>query len=174
MSDIDVRPSRIEGLGIFAVRSFRAGDRIAKVTIVREITPADPIHEDAGERIDHCAYLDGKVVLIAYPERHVNHSCDPNAYERVEGGASYLVARRDIVSDEEITIDYNINIADGTAWPCRCGAARCGGTVVGDFFLLPPERQREYRPLLADWFVGRHRSRVAALGLPAVEEEPPM
>jgi SET domain-containing protein len=160
MSEIEVRASRIEGLGIFAVRSFRAGDRIVRVNVVREITPDAPIREDAGERIDHCAYPDGKVVLIAYPERHVNHSCDPNAYERFEGDASILVARRPIAPDEEITIDYNINIADGTAWPCHCGAARCAGRVVGDFFRLPPELQREYRPLLADWFVRRHRDRL--------------
>ncbi len=63
----------------------------------------------------------------------------------------------------EITCDYNINIANGTAWPCRCGSNRCQGMVVGDFFLLPKERQRAYRPLLAAWFVGRHRERIEAL-----------
>jgi hypothetical protein len=34
--------------------------------------------------------------------------------------------------------------------------------VEGDFFLLPAEIQREYRPLLADWFVRRHRNRILA------------
>ena len=47
-----------------------------------------------GERVDHCSYPDGKVLLWGYPDRHVNHSCDPNAYEMFEAGASYLVARR--------------------------------------------------------------------------------
>jgi hypothetical protein len=36
--------------------------------------------------------------------------------------------------------------------------------VLGDFFHLPHERQREYRPLLADWFVRRHAERLAKLG----------
>lgn len=172
MSALDVRPSRIGGLGIFALKWFQPGDRITRVNIVREITAAAPIREEVGERTDHCAYPDGKVVLIAYPERHVNHSCDPNAYECFEGEASYLVARRSIAPDEEITIDYNINISDGTSWPCHCGAVRCGGTVVGDFFRLPPDRQREYRPLLADWFIRRHSSRIAALDSSTGEEEP--
>lgn len=163
MSGIEVRPSSIQGLGIFATRAFRAGDRITRVTIVREITPGAPIREDLGERLDHCAYPDGKVVLIAFPERQVNHSCDPNAYERFEGATSHLIARHDIGIREEITIDYNINIADGSAWPCHCGASRCRGEVVGDFFRLPLEWQREYRPLLAEWFVGRHRSRIHEL-----------
>jgi hypothetical protein len=56
----------------------------------------------------------------------------------------------------------NINIAGGTAWPCHCGASCCCGTTTGDFFLLPSEIQREYRPLLADWFVRRHAARLQA------------
>jgi SET domain-containing protein len=163
MNDIKVRSSSIEGLGIFATRPFRSGERIARVNVVRQITPDAPIREHLGERIDHCAYPDGKVVLIGFPERHVNHSCNPNAYEQFEGGVSYLVARRDIATGEEISIDYNINISNGTSWPCHCGAKRCRGEVAGDFFRLPVEWQCEYRPLLADWFIQRHRSLVDTL-----------
>lgn len=163
MTDVEVKPSRIEGLGIFASRAFRAGDRITQVHVVREITPESPIRPDLGERQDHCSYPDGKIILVAFPERHVNHSCDPNAWELYEGTTSVLAARRDIAVGDEVTIDYNVNIANGTAWPCRCGAARCRGEVAGDFFLLPVEWQREYRPLLAEWFVRRHRERLAPL-----------
>ena len=118
------------------------------------------MREDLGERADHCDYPDGKVVLIGYPSRHLNHSCNPNAYLHYEPGACYLVARRAIAAKEELTIDYNVNITGGTAWPCHCGSPRCLGTVFGDFFLLPDERQTEYRPLLADWFVRRHSDRL--------------
>jgi SET domain-containing protein len=165
MSDVEVRPSAIEGLGVFAARAFRAGERIRRVNVLRQVTPESPLREDLGERADHCNYPDGKTVLYGSPDRHLNHSCDPNAYETFDGDATYLVARRDIAAGAEVTCDYNINIADGTAWPCRCGAARCRGRVAGDFFLLPPEWQREYRPLLAAWFVRRHRERVEALDL---------
>jgi len=164
LPDVDVKPSRIEGLGVFAARSFRAGEPIRRVNVVREITPDAPIREDLGERVDHCSYPDGRVVLWGFPDRHLNHSCDPNAWERHEGDSSCLVARRDIAAGEEITVDYNVNIADGTAWPCACGAARCRGEVAGDFFRLPRPWQLEYRPLLAEWFVRRHRERLAELG----------
>jgi hypothetical protein len=107
----------------------------------------------------------GKIVLLGPPDRHVNHSCDPNAYVLYEGDRSFLVARRDIAVGQEITCDYNINITGGTAWPCHCGTARCTGTTVGDFFRLPVDIQREYRPLLAEWFVRAHRDRLRALGL---------
>jgi hypothetical protein len=129
------------------------GNTFARSTVVREVTPTSPLRKELGERADHCDYPNGKVVLLGYPDRHVNHSCDPNAYVLYEGDRSFLMARRDIAAGEEITCDYNINIAGGTAWPCHCGAARCGGATVGDFFLLPLDIQREYQPLLAEWFV---------------------
>lgn len=163
MTDVYVQPSGIEGLGIFAARAFLAAERIRRVNVVREVTAESPIREDRGERVDHCAYPDGKVVLWGFPDRHVNHSCSPNAWLLYEDEACYLVARRDIAAGEEITCDYNINIANGTSWPCRCGSERCRGEVAGDFFLLPDLWQREYRPFLADWFVRRHRERLAAL-----------
>ena len=165
MSDVETRTSSIEGLGLFAARPFSAGQRIRRINVLREVTPTSPLREELGERADHCDYPNGKVVLLGYPDRHVNHSCDPNAYVLYEGGCSFLMARRDIAAGEEITCDYNINITGGTAWPCHCGAARCRGTTVGDFFLLPLDIQREYRPLLAEWFVRAHRDRLRALGL---------
>jgi len=164
VSDVEIRTSPIEGLGLFAARSFHAGQRIRQINVVREITPTSPLREELGERADHCDYPDGRVVLLGSPDRHVNHSCDPNAYVLYEGERSFLVARRDIAAGEEITCDYNINITGGTTWPCHCGARRCRGTVVGDFFQLPLEIQREYRPLLAEWFVRTHRDRLKALG----------
>jgi len=159
MIDVFVKASPIEGLGIFAARPFSPGDRVRGVNVVREVTPEAPLRPELGERHDHCDYPDGKVLLIGDPDRHLNHSCDPNAYLSYAASDSFIVARRAIKVGVEVTIDYNINISGGTAWPCHCGAPRCLGTVVGDFFLLPLERQVEYAPYLAEWFVRRHRDR---------------
>lgn len=163
-SVVEVRPSRIEGLGLFAARAFEVGERIRKVHVVREITADAPLRPEVGERFDHCDYPDGKVLLIGYPDRHLNHSCDPNAFLKYEGDAAYIVARRGIEVGEEVTCDYNINLSGGTTWPCHCKSARCRGTVPGDFFLLPPDIQLEYRCLLAEWFVRRHADRLASVG----------
>jgi SET domain len=117
-------------LGIPLLRSwdFLEPDRsvlgFRQINVVREITPTSPLRQELGERADHCDYPDGKVVLIGAPDRHVNHSCDPNAYVFYEGDRSFLMARRDIEAGEEITCDYNINITGRTAWPCHCGAVR--------------------------------------------------
>jgi len=161
--EVEVRPSSIEGLGVFAQRDFRAGERIRRVALVREITPEAPLRPEAGERIEHCGYPDGKVVLWGEPDRHVNHCCDPNAYEHYEGDAIFTVARRAIGAGDEITFDYNVNTSGGNSWPCSCGAKRCRGESVGEFFALPVEDQRAYRPLLADWFLSRHAAEIAAL-----------
>ena len=160
-SVIAVKPSSIEGLGLFACRPFEAGERVHRIKVVREVTAEAPLREELGERFDHCDYPDGKIVLIGLPSRHLNHSCDPNSYLRYEADGCYVVARRGIASGEEVTVDYNINISGGSAWPCHCGSGRCLGTVVGDFFLLPSTRQEEYRPLLAEWFLRRHTERFA-------------
>jgi len=161
--DVEVRASPIEGLGVFAARAFLAGEPIRRINVVREITAETPVREELGERQDHCDYPDGRVVLLGFPDRHTNHSCDPSAWVLYEGEGAWLVARRDLAPGDEIACDYSINVTSGSSWPCRCGAARCRGTVTGDFFSLPHDLQREYRPLLADWFVRRHAARLAAL-----------
>jgi hypothetical protein len=160
---VEVKTSPIEGLGVFALVPFFPGQCIRQINVVREITPDTPLREDLGERMDHCDYPDGKVVLLGLPDRHINHSCDPNAYVRYAKDKCYLHARRSIAAGEEITCDYNMNITGGTSWPCHCGASRCRGETLGDFFKLPIEIQREYRPLLAEWFIQRHCEALGAL-----------
>ena len=161
MDDVVVMESPIEGVGLYAGRSFSCGERIRQINVLRVVTPATPLRPELGERQDHCDYPDGKVVLLGFPDRHVNHSCDPNTFVAYVGDSACLVARRDISDGDEITVDYNINITGGTEWPCHCGASRCIGLVVGDFFRLPLQLRKEYRPLLAAWFVARYRDRLA-------------
>jgi len=161
--EVEVKQSGIEGLGVFALEAIAAGERIRQINVVREVNAASPLREDLGERIDHCDYPDGRTVLFGFPDRHLNHSCDPNAYLHYEGDKCYLHARRTIAPGEEITCDYNINITGGSSWPCHCGAERCRGETLGDFFRLPLPVQREYRMLLADWFIRRNHEALKAL-----------
>jgi hypothetical protein len=164
MAEVEVRSSPIQGLGLFMLRDVRAGERIRQVNVVREITSDCPLRPDLGERAEHCDYPDGKVVLIGPPDRHLNHSCDPNTYIVYEADSCFIVARRDIPAGQEITCDYSLNVTGGDSWPCNCGADRCRGQITGDFFRLPDEFQREYHPYLAEWFVRSHRERLEKLG----------
>lgn len=159
-----VKASPIEGLGIFARRQIKAGESIRALQYEREVTPEAPLRPEAGERPEHCTYTDGRTFLVAFPDRHMNHSCDPSAYY-VYGKNGEVVsrARRDILAGEEITVDYLINNPGGNSWPCQCGSGRCRGETGVSYFTLPREIQQEYLPLLAPWFKAQFADQIAAL-----------
>jgi hypothetical protein len=174
MSSVEVRPSQIHGLGVFATREFEAGQTVVVIDDSRVVDAEHPLRPDLGEYAHHCDYLaGGRVVLMPPPERHINSSCDPNTCVGWEGGRRRVVARRAIAMGEEITYDYIIDCHGGEVWQCGCGAARCRGTIVSSFFELPLEVQREYLPLLSPWFVDEHREAVDALRRRLGGEPPP-
>jgi hypothetical protein len=149
--EIEVRSSAIQGLGVFACRPLSKGGLVLLIDdshTVDELRPLGP-----GDDARHCDYLEGgKTVLMQPPERHINHSCDPNSYVKTLHGRRFVIALRDIRPGEEITYDYCINGGGDTVWTCHCGAARCRHEIHSDFFHLPADVQIEYLPLLDDWF----------------------
>src|SRR5918998_6842516 len=164
MDDVYVSESGIHGVGVFAAREFAAGETLLVLDDSPVVDEAHPLRPELGEYEYHCDYLGGgKVVLQGYPERHVNSSCDPNAYARRRGGAGLVVARRAIKRGEEITCDYIIDCHGGIVWRCNCRSPRCRRVVPSSFFELPVETQLEYLPLLNEWFVAEHREEVEAL-----------
>ncbi len=162
MAEVEVREAPSGGRGVFACESVEAGEVVRPFEIEREVTAEAPLRPDRDERPEHCPMIDGRLFLVAVPDRYYNHSCDPNAWLRYGAAGAEVVARRRIAAGEEITFDYLINNAGGDSWPCRCGSSRCRGETGTSFFELPEPFRREYRPLLADWFVERHRERLAA------------
>ena len=157
-----VHASKIEGAGVFAGAHVNSGEVIDVVNVSREVTPAAPLNVSAGERADHCAYLGDRVFLWGEPHCRLNHSCSPNAYESHREGQVVLIARRDISAGEEVSLDYNINLAGGEPWDCRCGSARCLKKCPADYFKLPADRRREYESLLNPWFCRLHADRLGA------------
>ena len=160
---VRIAPSPIEGLGVLARDEFEAGAAVLSLDTSREVTADAPLRPEAGEREDHVAHLDGRAYLLPDPERRLNHSCDPNAFLRTVDDRVCVVARRTIEPGEEVTIDYLINTHDRSSWRCSCASDRCRGTLEKSFFDLPADLQREYLPLLEDWFVEAHRSRIERL-----------
>jgi uncharacterized protein len=161
MNDVIVAPSPIHGLGVFATRDFCPGETVLPIDDSRVVDDEHPLQPEGGEYEYHCDYLaGGKVVLMPAPERHINSSCDPNTYVRWENGRRYVTGRRAISDGEEITYDYIIDCHGGKGWQCRCGSPRCRGMIVSSFFELSIELQREYFPLLSEWFIKEHRELV--------------
>ncbi len=164
MSGVIAAKSEIHGTGARATRGFAAGETVLVINDSRVVDEVHPLDPEQGEFDYHCDYLaDGLVVLMQSPERHINHSCDPNTYVKTTAGARHVVALRPIEAGEEITYDYLINCHGGAVWQCSCGSPRCRGTIVSSFFELPPEEQLALLPLLDAWFVEEHRERVKAL-----------
>jgi SET domain len=135
MADVLVSESQIHGLGAFAMREFGAGDIILRIDDSRIVDDAHPLSSELAEYDYHCDYLaGGKTVLMQSPERHINSCCDPNTYVRTIDDVRYVVARKPIRSDEELTYDYIIDCHGGAIWQCNCRSPRCRGTIVSSFF----------------------------------------
>lgn len=141
------RDSPVHGRGLFAREAIGKDDVVAVrggyvMTKARwaEIEPAvgaaAEIHVTADlclapSREDEC---EGAMM-------HLNHSCDPNV--GVEGQIVF-VAMRDVARGEELRIDYAMMDDYEAAFECRCGTARCRGTVDGQDWRRP-ELQERYR-----------------------------
>jgi SET domain-containing protein len=164
MAKVAVRESPIHGLGVFASTDIAKGARVLAIDDSRLVVPELPLDESKGELEYHCDYLaGGNVVLMQFPERHINHSCDPNTFVRTILGVRYVFALRPMTVGEEITYDYCINGFGNTLWNCDCGSRRCRKTIHSDFFHLPYDLQVEYLPLLDDWYIEEYRENVQNL-----------
>lgn len=99
------------------------------------------------------------------PERHINHSCEPNAFIKAVDGVHYVFALREIASGDEVAIDYAINrgSVDHLVVPCNCGREYCRGDVQLGYFDLPLTLQVAYLPLLEEWFINRNTERISEL-----------
>ncbi|HUR57386.1 MAG TPA: SET domain-containing protein-lysine N-methyltransferase [Opitutaceae bacterium] len=137
------RRSSIHGRGVFARRAIPDGTRIIEYTGER-ITKAEARRREAQRLERHRRSGDGSVYVFVLNRRHdldgrlgrslarfINHSCAPNCRSEVTRGRVWIVARRDIAAGEELTYDYGFPLGEWRLHPCRCGAARCAGFIVG-------------------------------------------
>ena len=131
---VESKKSLIEGLGLFATKSFLVGQKIAPYTgpATNKIESFDsPANSKTyWLEIKPGLWLDGSSVQNT--ARHANHSCAPNA-ELVyldSTQEAWLIASRDIAPCDEITFDYGFSIAEGLFHPCRCKQATCAGYIV--------------------------------------------
>ena len=118
--DIEIRESGISGRGVFARRRFRTGETVFRWDLSRKIRRDEIDSLSAEERHFLNPFDEDYFVLVAEPERYVNHSCANNT--RVEHFTD--VAIRDILPGEEITSDYRSGSAT-IDFVCRCVALNC-------------------------------------------------
>ncbi|MGB7905170.1 MAG: SET domain-containing protein-lysine N-methyltransferase [Steroidobacteraceae bacterium] len=138
-----VKRSKIHGRGVYAARRIRSGTRIIEYV-------GDRIsHEEADSRYETKADDDGHTFLFVVdddlcidagvggnPARFINHKCDANCETIIEGRRVFIEAIRTIQPGEELGYDYQLtwestDDPDELAlYTCRCGAAKCRGTML--------------------------------------------
>ena len=147
---IEVRASRLHGLGVFALRRIEAGTRVIEY-LGERIS-----HAEADRRYEHKSATDSHTVLFIADEtrvidagvdgneaRFVNHACDPNCESVIEKSRVFIDAIRTIAAGEELTYDYQIQREAGdppdidAIFACHCGLPGCRGTMM-----WPPRRGR--------------------------------
>jgi len=134
---IEIKNSPISGNGMFARGPIKKGE---VVCIVGGMVMTDS--EFAAFQATHSLYnsiqIDKNLHLVEDPEitrsldGSMNHSCDSSAWMDDE---VTLVARRDIESGEEVTVDYALFTTQSN-WMldnrCHCGSPHCRRTITGD------------------------------------------
>jgi SET domain-containing protein len=132
---VQVRPSRIAGLGAFAGEAIPARRKIGEIRgesiTVREARRRAQALALAGAPIMIVEVSEKRAIDAARssdPLRHTNHCCLPNTTLRVRQGRVELYARRDIAPGEELTAHYGESHHGGRLI-CRCGAANCAGRL---------------------------------------------
>lgn len=124
-----VKPSRIDGNGLFASEAIPARCKIGELSgEVISIRKARRIAAQ-NKRIAIVELDDERALYSADlcdKYRYINHSCKPNAYMRVIGHHVEFYALRRILKTEEITCNYGETHHEGKL-KCRCGAPGCTG-----------------------------------------------
>ena len=161
--DVLVGDSGPKGNGVFAARSFRAGDSILRFK--GRVVQRDEVPRLSAWEREHLAELTSETYqVLRRPRCYVNHSCAPNSVST----SDTVYARQDITAGEEITIDYRLNAYDdGDVWEmvCLCEMAPAGHVVRGDFFSLPADVQKEYLSEAPPFIQQMYRERIP--GCPA-------
>jgi hypothetical protein len=72
---------------------------------------------------------------VANLSRFINHSCEPNCVLLPINVGGYIrnaiIALRDIQPNEFLSYDYHFDTRQGDKFVCRCGSAKCRGTMKG-------------------------------------------
>ena len=146
----ELRRTEARGDGVFATRPFRRGETVMIGEIARQLDVNDAHASQVGP---------SEYVLLAGLGPKANHSCDPNCGVRLNASGAYdLVARRDIVTGEEVNFDYAMRNYSIDHFParCRCGAANCRGSVTG-WKDLPEDVKSAYAGLVAPYLLEMDR-----------------
>ncbi len=147
MQNIVVNKVNKKNRGVFATKNFKKGELI--LSIKGKIISKSKLFASSRYLNDHSGTIGkDKYLIFGYPEKYINHSCDPNVYEYKRK----VIAMRDIKNGDEITFDYSICSIDEWRMNCHCNSKNCRRVIRGNFFKLPLKLQVKYFQYLDEWF----------------------
>ncbi len=136
-----VSQSAKHGRGVYATEQIPKGVRVIEYVGKRvSVKDSDAIGEQqmrVGKKGGGHVYLftlnsrydiDGNVAWNK--ARLINHSCDPNCEVNIIQGRIWVLAKRAIAADEELTYDYGFNMDSWQDHVCLCGTSKCQGYIV--------------------------------------------
>jgi hypothetical protein len=139
---VEVRPSSIQGMGMFARQPISAGEIVVRLggTVMTE--KEFQAYISTVSRYN-AVQIGEELHLVDVPTAAggMNHSCDANLWMRDE---VTVVARRDIAAGEELTQDYALYTISPT-WtlqPCLCGTPACRQVITGNDWQRPDVQER--------------------------------
>ena len=112
------------GLGLFALRPFKKGERIIEYA-GRTLSNAEAYTSRSKYlfEVNSRKTIDGAV--RANIARYINHSCRPNCDPEIERGHIFIDAIRSIKTGEEISYNYGEEYVDEHIKPYGCRCAKC-------------------------------------------------
>ena len=129
--DVLVRPSTIDGHGVFAAEFIPARLKIGEIR-GEAITCAEGRRRAAGLHRIMIVEISPRTAIDASkstdPMRFTNHSCQANARLAIIAGRIEFYSLRAIEPGEEITVNYGETHHEGKL-RCRCGAPNCIGAL---------------------------------------------
>ncbi len=155
---------RPQGFGLFATQGVSSGEVVVKYeeashTLVSRRHVQQSWTGLKRQWFERYAWPVSENVFQLWSEnpedwRPVNHSCDPNTW--LDG--LDLIARRNIKSGEELTVDYATFCGPSMpSFECSCDAPACRSVVRGTDFQLPAVRER-YGDHVSDFIRGISRN----------------
>ena len=128
---LEIRPSKIHRLGVYAAERIPANRKVIEYTGERlnrwQAKQRDSKRFTYLFAVDDYWTLDGAV--NGSGAEIINHSCDPNLVSRVMKGHILYMSLRVIRPGEELTVDYNFTKNGGDRTPCACGSRQCRGIM---------------------------------------------
>lgn len=121
--DVTVRRSSA-GLGLFAARDFRRGERVIEY-IGRRVRSdeGDKLFNRYVFRVDTKWDIDGSVRWNT--ARYINHSCRPNCEAVNIGNRIWIVAKKKIAAGKELAYDYGKEYFEEYIEPSGCRCIAC-------------------------------------------------